>query len=251
MSTSRTNAPARRSLVVPALVLGVVAILAIAAFAGGSSDDEVVPPPEAGPDGSADVGPDTEDQSATDADAIMDQLGRRQADDPLALGEVDAPVLMIEWADFQCPFCALFARDTKPDLQPYIDDGTLRIEWRDFPILGDESWTAALASRAAGEQDAFWPLHDAIFAEDRDRNAGELARDPLVEMASDLGLDTERFERDLDDPALREAVEEDLRIGQQLGITGTPAFLINGQVIIGGQPAEVFIEAVEQAAASS
>jgi predicted DsbA family dithiol-disulfide isomerase len=94
-------------------------------------------------------------------------------------------------------------------------------------------------------------MHDEIFSEDRDRNAGELARGPLVDMAADLGLDTERFERDLDDPALREAVEQDLRIGQQLGITGTPAFLINGQVIIGGQPTEVFVEAVEQAAASS
>jgi protein-disulfide isomerase len=250
MSTSRTSAPARRSLVLPIVVLAAVALLAFAAFAGGSGD-EVAAPPETDPGQGANVGPGTEDRPTADAEDIMAQLGRRDAGDPLALGEVDAPVLMIEWADFQCPFCASFARDTKPELQPYIDDGTLRIEWRDFPILGDESWTAALATRAAGEQDAFWPMHDEIFSEDRDRNAGELARGPLVDMAADLGLDTERFERDLDDPALREAVEQDLRIGQQLGITGTPAFLINGQVVIGGQPAEVFIEAVEQAAASS
>jgi protein-disulfide isomerase len=232
-----------RSLLVPALALVTALGLAIAAFAGG--DD--------GPAGDADEGLEHSGAEEQDADAderaeLLERLERREEGDPLALGDVDAPVLMIEWADFQCPFCGAFARDTKPELiDRYVDEGLLRIEWRDFAILGEESHTAALGGRAAAEQDAFWALHDEIFSEDRERNAGELGRDSLIEMAGDLGLDADQFAEDLGDPAHEQAAQEDLQIGQALGITGTPAFLINGRALIGGQPTEVFVEAIDEA----
>jgi protein-disulfide isomerase len=236
-SSSKT-AVTSRSLLVPGIALLAAIALGVAAFAGGDADEP----------GSAD-GVQQDGQDAEEQEDALAQIERREEDDPLALGDVDAPVLMIEWADFQCPFCGSFARDTKPELmERYVDEGVLRIEWRDFPVLGPESRTAALAGRAAAEQDAFWELHDEIFAEDRERNAGELHEDSLIEMAENLGLDVQRFAGSLGDPAHDQAAQADLQLGQHLGITGTPAFLINGQVLVGGQPTEVFVQAIEQAA---
>jgi protein-disulfide isomerase len=239
-SSRSSTVAAPRGLLLPAIALVVVAGLALAAWTGGGEEPE--PPTDTTAD---------QVETADELDELLASLERREEGDPLALGAVDAPVLMIEWADFQCPFCAAFARDTKPELEPYLADGTLRIEWRDLPMLGEESRTAALAGRAAADQGAFWELHDEIYAEDRERNAGELDRGPLVEMAGRLGLDTERFEEALDDPDHAGAVEADAQFARSLGITGTPAFLINGRPLIGGQPTEVFVSAIEQAAAEA
>jgi protein-disulfide isomerase len=222
------------SLLLPIIVLVVVAGLALAAFTGGGdAEDDRAPTDPAASDR------ELEDHLAS--------LERREPNDPLAVGAIDAPVVMIEWADFQCPFCAAFARETAPELEPYLDDGSLRIEWRDLPLQGEESWAAAIAGRAAAEQDAFWELHDLIYAEDRERNAGELAPEALEDMAAELGLDVERFAAAMDDPRHQQAVEADHRAARELGITGTPAFLIDGRPLLGGQPPEVFVAAVEQA----
>ena len=239
-----------RSLVVPIVALVAAMALAVAAFAGGTGDDDAPDGAGAATEASTDAGAD--DPQAAERAEVMGELERREEGDPLALGDVDAPVLMIEWADFQCPFCGSFARDTKPELvDRYVDEGILRIEWRDFAILGEESQLAALAGRAAAEQDAFWEMHDEIFSEDRPRNEGHLDRDALTAMAGDLGLDTEQFAEDFDDPAHAQVAQEDLQVGQALGITGTPAFLINGRPLIGGQPVDAFIELIEQAAAEA
>ncbi len=238
---SSTTTFTSRSLLLPGLALLAVIALGVAAFAG---DDDV---PTSDPTESA-----QHDAQPTEETDELAQIERRHEGDPLALGDVDAPVVMVEWSDFQCPFCGSFARDTKPELiQRYVDEGLLRIEWRDFPVLGAESRTAALAGRAAAEQDAFWKLHDEIYAEDRERNAGELDEDSLVGMAGDLGLDVERFADSIGDPEHEQAAEADLQLGQQLGLTGTPAFLINGQVLVGAQPTEVFVQAIEQAVAEA
>ena len=257
---SDRGGPTSRSILVPIVVLIAVVALAGAALAWGGdgdatadgTDDDAAAVDEADP---ADPEAPAEGETGTTEDdqaAALAALERREEGDPLAVGDVDAPVVMIEWADFQCPFCGSFARDTKPVLtERFVDDGVLRIEWRDFPVLGEESLSAALAGRAAAEQDAFWELHDEIFAEDRPRDAGELDADAMLAMAEDLGLDVDRFADDMEDPALREAVQQDHAIAQELGVTGTPAFLVNGRSLIGGQPAEVFVELVEDAAAEA
>ncbi len=254
---SDRGGPTSRSILVPIVVLIAVVALAGAALAWGGDGDATAGGTDGdtpATDGAAEPGAPVEDETATDDEqaAALAALERREEGDPLAVGDVDAPVVMIEWADFQCPFCGSFARDTKPVLtERFVDDGVLRIEWRDFPVLGEESLSAALAGRAAAEQDAFWELHDEIFAEDRPRNAGELDSDAMLAMAEDLGLDVDRFADDMEDPALREAVQQDHAIAQELGVTGTPAFLVNGRSLIGGQPAEVFVELVEDAAAEA
>jgi protein-disulfide isomerase len=237
-----------RNLLVPAFVLVVVVLLAFAAFAGGG-DDEPTAGTAADP---ADTESGAPTSDADDGPVDLSFVERRIEDDPYAMGDVDAPVVMVEYSDFQCPFCGVYARDTHPQLmERFVDEGILRVEFRDTPILGEESITAALGGRAAAAQGAFWEFHDEVFSEDRERNAGELGEDRLVEMAAALGLDPDRFRADMNDPSAMEAVQRDRQEAQQLGVSSTPAFLINGRPILGAQPTEVFVSVVEEAAAEA
>lgn len=174
---------------------------------------------------------------------------RRQPGDPLAKGEVDSPVVMVSYSDFQCPFCGKFARDTEPKLvSKYVDTGVLRIEWRDFPYLGAESTTAARAGRAAAAQQKFWEFHDKLYGSQSAPNTGTLTQEYLVGVAGGLGLDIDKFRTDMDAPETAQVINEDFTMGQQIGVSGTPAFLVNGRPIIGAQPIQVFEQAIEQAA---
>jgi protein-disulfide isomerase len=125
----------------------------------------------------------------------------------------------------------------------YVESGKLRLEWRDFPYLGQESMNAALAARAAQDQGKFWDYHDLLY---ENQYAG-FSDERLVELAREAGLDVERFEEDLASGRFEQAVAEDFREGQEMGITGTPTFIINGNVLAGMQPLEVFESAIEQA----
>ncbi len=242
----------RRSLALPAAVLAIVAGLAVATVMGGSdgdgAEDAPTSPPDApttAPDGAPDV---ASDPAEVDDEVVvaLRALERREEGDPLALGDVDAPLTLVQWADFQCPFCRRFAVETEPELiERYVEPGLLRIEWRDLPLVGQESLTAARAARAAAEQGAFWEFHQAVYAQELERDAGHLDEEGVVEFAEGIGLDIERFVGDLEDQALLDRVAEDAGIARELGITGTPAFLIDGRPLLGGQPTEVFVDAIE------
>jgi protein-disulfide isomerase len=238
------SAPTRKATVplVVALVAALItgAMLLAPALAGGSDPGSEAP--AAGVDRSG-ARPPVDQENNPFAHVV-----RRDPKDPAALGDVDAPVVMVNYSEFQCPFCGKFARDTKPALREYVDDGTLRIEWRNFPYLGPESKLAAKAAYAAGEQGRFWEFHDALFADQQPPNSGRLTEGFLVAKAEEVGLDTGRFRDDMSSTKAADAVEKDFREGQSIGVTGTPAFLVNGQPIMGAQPTEVFVDAVEQAA---
>ena len=196
--------------------------------------------------GAATAQPQTEPEQTDDP---LAQLARREADDPMALGREDAPVVMINYSEFQCPFCGKFARDTEPTLvKDYVDKGILRIEWRDFPYLGQESLTAARAGRAAGAQGKFWEFHDAMYDKQLPPNSGQLTEDHLADVAGKAGLDVERFRLDMRSPDATAAIQHDFKEGQAIGVTGTPAFIINGQPVIGAQPTAEFVKVIEQAA---
>ena len=223
-----------------------VAVGALAAIAYGSTSSNTPAAPSAPSAAISATG------STGKAQPPQPGLARRLPGDPLALGKTDAPVVLIEWAEFQCPFCGRFARDTQPALiDKYVRSGTLRIEWRDFPYLGPESTTAALAARAAAAQGKFWPYHDALFAHQFPPNSGHLTDAYLVGIAKTLGLNIARFQVDMNSPATKQAVEKDFLQGQNLGVTGTPSFLVNSTPIVGAQPLSVFENAIEQAAAQA
>jgi protein-disulfide isomerase len=208
---------------------------------------------DAGRDGSSSQQPPARGEAGDRAgnEAMADQA-RRIENDPMAIGEVDAPVVLVNYSEFQCPFCGKFARDTKPTLvRDYVAKGILRIEWRDFPYLGAESRTAANAARAAAAQGKFWEFHDAMFASQQPPNSGRLTAEYLAGVAKSVGVDVTRFAADMGSDETDKAVTKDFGEGQAIGVTGTPAFLVNGRPIIGAQPTEEFVAAIEQAAKSA
>ena len=135
-----------------------------------------------------------------------------------------------------------------PELQrKYVKDGTLRIEWKDFPYQGRESVDAALAARAAQAQGKFWQYHDLVYENQSSGNSGGYNRESLTALAEEAGLDTDRFQRDLESARYDAVVQADFREGQNRGVSGTPAFFINGEPLVGLQPLETFERAIEEA----
>lgn len=165
------------------------------------------------------------------------------------LGRAGAPVTIVEFGDYQCPSCGAFARGTQPALiRKYVDAGVVRLIWRDFPWVDQQSLAAAVAARAAGLQGKFWPYHDYLFAHQfPSERSGLVTAAYLQSVARRLGLNMPAFNRDVTGPALVAAVRADDTFGQQLGVPGTPAFLINGKPFFGAQPLAAFEAAIAAA----
>lgn len=232
----------KRAVIPAAVAVGALVLAAIIATGGGSGSDQV----------EQDVATESSQETTApteDASADANQAGTSRSDEAMAMGAADAPVVMVNYSEFQCPFCGRFARDTAPELiERYVEPGLLRIEWRDFPYLGEESTRAALAARAAAAQDAFWEFHDALFADQADTpNSGKLTEDYLIGLARDLDLDMPRFEDDFHDGAGEAAIRVDFDEGLSIGVNGTPTFLVNGTPVVGAQPLDVFVQTIETA----
>lgn len=209
--------------------------------------DAATAAPAAAPAGASST-PGTRPSQDPKVTELLKSLPRRDPADPTAKGRVDAKVVLIEWSDYRCPFCAVWARKTLPQLQRYIDDGTLRIEYRDLPIFGDQSTNVAIAARAAGRQGRFWPYYDAVFANAPTSGHPEIGPEQIQQFAKTAQVpDLARFTADLNDPTLRDAVYADAEQAQKMGLTGTPFFVINTTVINGAQPTESFVQAIESA----
>ncbi|TDU77348.1 thioredoxin domain-containing protein [Streptomyces sp. KS 21] len=187
----------------------------------------------------------------SDPYAELAKLARRESGDKLAAGRADAPVVLIEYSDFKCGYCGKFARDTEPELvRKYVEDGTLRVEWRNFPIFGADSEAAAKAAWAAGQQDRFAQFHAAAYADGAKEKGFGQAR--LLELAREAGVpDLERFQRDMAGEAAAAALQKDQEEGYRIGVTSTPSFLVNGQPIAGAQPLDAFAAAIAKAKAQA
>ena len=227
-------APAERGTRRRAVIGGVIALLVLGVLAVPLLSGSPTP-------GAAQAGP--------VAQARL-EVPRRDPADPLALGRVDAPVVLAEWGDFQCPFCRLYATTTEPELiRRYVDAGLVRIEWHDFAYLGPESVLEARAARAAGAQGRFWDFHAALYRDQPPENRGDVTPDTLAATAARLGLDVERFRRDLADPGIAAAVSADQELGARLGVGGVPSFVVGDQLIFGAQPLPTFTTALDAALA--
>lgn len=196
-----------------------------------------------------------ESQRAEEAPDDRKPLEISVDDDP-ALGEEDAPVVIIEFSDFQCPFCKRFAEQTFPQLKrDYIDTGKVRFVFRDFPILRihPNAGLAALAAECADEQGRFWEMHDRLFARQAEWAgiAPEQARSLFEAYARELKLDDPAFSECLASERYAEEVVEDWQDGIEAGVRGTPAFFINGEKLEGAWPYEKFREVIERALAAS
>ncbi len=154
-------------------------------------------------------------------------------------GSLNAPVTMVEFSDFQCPYCRQFATQTLPLIeQKYIRTGLVRLIYRDFAVQGPESQWAAEAAYCAQEQGAFWPYHDLLFARQQGHNQGIFTKENLKLFAAELGLEPRLFAQCLDSGRYAAMVQAATQEGRSLGLRGTPTFFINGRKVEGALPFE-------------
>ncbi|MFV0406753.1 MAG: DsbA family protein [Propioniciclava sp.] len=244
------------ALVILAVTVGVlaVALLMNGSTPGPATATPSASAPPAGNEAAPGSDPTPPPVDEAEQQAFLLGLPRREDGDPLAKGAVDAPVVMTEWADYRCPYCSVWAEETLPKLQPLIDDGTLRIEFRDLTLFGEDSVRAAVAARAAGEQGRYWEFQAALFAALPNQGQPDVGEDLLIDIATQIGVpDLEAFKTDLRSEELQKQVMADTQEGQGLGITSTPTFLIGTEGLSGAQPLEVFekiIAAQKEAAAT-
>jgi protein-disulfide isomerase len=156
-------------------------------------------------------------------------------------GAEKAPVTIVKFEDFQCPFCKTVQPTVKDLLKKYV--GKVRVVHKDLPLdaIHPQARPAAEAARCAGEQGKFWEYHDKLYAD-----SSKLGVEELKSAAKDVGLNVLSFEQCFASGKYRGAVQKDLNDGAQLGITGTPTFFINGRELSGAQPVEAFAAIIDE-----
>lgn len=167
-----------------------------------------------------------------------------------AIGSVTAKVTIVEFSDFQCPFCRSFFEDTYGQLKKaYIDTGKVRLIFRDFPLsFHAAAKPAALAAQCANDQGKFWEYHDALFIEQAKQGNGTVTfgATELKLWASQLGLNMTTFNTCFDSAQHEQGIADDVRIGSDAGVSGTPSFFINGKLLVGAQPFSAFQQLIEK-----
>jgi protein-disulfide isomerase len=161
-------------------------------------------------------------------------------------GAADAPVTIVEFSDFHCPFCR--------KIQPVLEQvrakygSRIKLVFRDFPLdsLHPQARVAAEAGRCANEQGKFWEFHDKVFAGDPDASQAALDR-----IAKEAGMDVTAFETCRTSGKYRSVVQASSEEGTKLGITGTPTFFVNGRILVGAQPFEAFVKMIDEELAAS
>jgi len=172
-------------------------------------------------------------------------------------GAADAKIVMVEFSDYECPFCGRFVRDSYPSIdREFIKPGKVRHVFRAFPLeaIHKNAFKAHEAAACAGDQGKYWPMHDQLFANQRALTAAD-----LTQHARTVGLDLTAFSKCLDSGKMTARVRKDLDAGTEVGVQGTPLFLIgtvaaDGQLVVkkgisGAQPFSVFKQAFEDVAA--
>lgn len=155
-------------------------------------------------------------------------------------GPMDAKVTLVEFSDFQCPFCARVGPTLKRITEEYPDD--VKIVFKHLPLsFHQKAQGAAEAAEAAGRQGKFWEMHDRIFSQQR-----EMSPEKYLEYATELGLDIEKFKKDLKSPEVASRINEDKKQAAKLGVTGTPGFFVNGRFVSGAKPFDEFKTVIDQ-----
>jgi protein-disulfide isomerase len=176
------------------------------------------------------------------AEAGPTRLDDVSIDDDPALGPEDAPVIVVEFSDFECPYCSRFRQETMDQMLETFGDDMLLV-YRDFPLtqIHPHAQEAAEAAECADDQNGFWDYHDLLFA-----NQAALDTDSLIGYAEDLGLDVGAFTDCLQSGKYTDEVVADLNDGRSYGVSGTPSFFINGVPLVGAQPFVSFEDLINQ-----
>lgn len=184
----------------------------------------------------ASYAPTVTDQQGLD---IIHSQQRRDANDARAKGAIDAPVVMVLYSDFSCPYCTRFAKQVEPQLQDLVDNGTLRIEWRDLAQISQSSPLAAQAGIAAANQGRFWEFVSAAYGEADPSGHPEYTMDSLTSLAQKAGVsDISRFQADTNAPETAAEVKQAQNDAYKIGIQGTPFMFIGDSFISGFRDAD-------------
>lgn len=176
---------------------------------------------------------------------VSDAFKIRQSD--FILGNPAAKIILVEYGDFQCPFCGRFFQTAERQIvENYVKTGKAAFIWRDFAFLGEESFRAAEAARCAGEQGKFWQYHDYLFNNQNGENDGTFADANLKSFAKTIGLNESQFNSCFDSGKYRKAVEDQSEEGRTLGVSGTPTTFVNSRVVNGAQPFSAFEKVIEE-----
>ncbi|MCI5066028.1 thioredoxin domain-containing protein [bacterium] len=155
-------------------------------------------------------------------------------------GPKDAPITIVEFSDFQCPYCSRANETVEQIVKNY--KGKVRVAFKNLPLpFHQEAKPAAAAALAAGEQGKFWEMHDALF-ENQQKLSGEF----YTAQAKELGLDVKKFEKDMKSEKIMKQIEEDTKLARENGISGTPGFFVNGVAVKGAQPFPVFKQVIDR-----
>jgi len=186
---------------------------------------------------------------------IGEILGGQQeasVDDDPFLGDKKAPVTVIEFSDYQCPFCRRYFETVEPQLKDYIKAGKVKFVYRDYAFLGLESNWAAQAANCANDQNKYWEYHDYLFKNQNGENQGAFSNANLKKFAGTLGLNVDEFSQCLDSEKYAGEVAKDVSDGSSYGVNGTPATFINGRLVatsdgrsVGAAPFSVFQSIIE------
>jgi protein-disulfide isomerase len=191
---------------------------------------------------------------------VIVDLSKIISDDDSYLGPKDAEIVIVEFSDFECPYCGAATGDHKelmarfkgmdpswtpsvPELKKLAKSGKIKLVFKHFPLsFHQNAQKAAEAAECAGDQGKFWEMHDQLYA-----NQETLSVDNYKKWAGELGLDTAKFNTCLDQGQKTAKVQKDFTVGQQAGVQGTPAFFVNGLLISGAQPFSVFEQVIAAA----
>jgi protein-disulfide isomerase len=231
--------------ILAAAVLVTAAIVFMTLYKGGSGSAAAAAP--AGVAQNSGTAPTV--ATATVAAAMT--LGPRDA----ILGNANAPVTLIEYGDYQCPFCGEFYSQTEPQIvQNYVNTSKVRMVFRDFAFLGAESTAAAEAAQCAEDQNKLWAYHDALYSAKvaDDANGGSeddgfFNQTEFLKLAQQVGLDIPTFTSCIDNNTDANIVAQEKSAASAAGIDSTPSFIVNGQTITGAQPYSVFQQALDSA----
>lgn len=171
---------------------------------------------------------------------------------PHSIGDESATVTIVEFGDFKCGHCRAFFSGAGQQIKTdFIDTGLARLEFRHFPFIGEESFNAAEATECAAEQGEFWKMHDNLMSFATPPNSGAFSEDELKNLARGIGLDGAAFDQCFDGDEAREFVQFDLESAEDLDVSSTPTFFINGIRIDGNLDYSVYRTAIQQALAAS
>jgi protein-disulfide isomerase len=251
VEVSVSSGPRKRDMFLPVSILAAAvmvggAIVFATLYKGGSAPAGA---PAGGNDPTGNAPAAVTTSTASIAQAM--RLGPRDA----ILGNANATVTLIEYGDYQCPYCTEFFGQTEPQIvQNYVNTGKVRMVFRDFAFLGPESTAAANAAQCAEDQNKLWAYHDALYtAKVGDENKGGSEDDgfystaEFLKLAQQVGLNIPTFTSCINNSTDASIVAQEKGDAAAIGVNSTPSFLINGQMISGAQPYSVFQQALDAA----